>query len=460
MIRRLAAVAAVVAVLGACSSGGGGGERQVLVDYSTDEFASFIAQDFPRKIEITPGQTVVWKQTWTGEPHTVTGGSTTNAKLASSVDLLKLFHGYDELRGDNPDMINPEDAGDATMADFFGTLKAAKPTSKRDEVVAAYKTVRKAHPELPDYDHPTSEPVSEFNSQMDDIAGGVFDGFPFAGDDSGNIVQNVGQRCFLKSGAPPDNPKQACTNDQQRQPVFDGTYSFYNSGILPYEGPRGNTYRVKFSPKTKPGTYYFYCAIHGPNQLSEVVVKPAGSKVPSASSIAHQGRKAADEEIAPLRKTYRDAVKNGKVDIDGKKVSGPFAGLPSSTEGSINEFLPRTLHVKVNEPITWKIAGSDHTISFDVPPYLPIVEFKPDGTIQFNKKVRDQAGGAPAVPDEGDEGQPHKIDGGTYDGTGFWSSGVVGGDPYREYTLRISKKGTYNYACLIHPRMIGKVVVS
>jgi plastocyanin len=53
-----------------------------------------------------------------------------------------------------------------------------------------------------------------------------------------------------------------------------------------------------------------------------------------------------------------------------------------------------------------------------------------------------------------------KIDGGTYDGTGFWSSGLFGAEPYAEYTLRISKPGTYPYACLIHPSMIGQVVVT
>lgn len=460
MLRKVAVVAAFVTLLSACGASTGTKERQVLVDYSSDEFASFIAQDSPRRIEITPGTTVVWKQTWTGEPHTVTGGSLSNKKLADSVSLLKLFTGYESLRAKNPRMIDPENAGDATMLDFFAALKHASPKSSADAVVASYRSVRARYRDLPDIDHPPATLVTPFNHRMDEIASGVFDSLLYAhGEGENDVAQNVGQRCFLKSGAPPEDKSQPCTADQQRQPEFDGTYTFYNSGILPYEGPRGNTYRVRFSPKTKPGTYFFYCAVHGPNQLSEVVVKPKGTKVPAASAVLRQGRQEATDAIAPMAKTFHTATRTNKVHADGRTLKGPFAGLPNPQEGSINEFVPRVLHVKANAPITWRVIGADHTISFNVPPYLPIMNFASNGTVSFNAKVHDPAGGAPKPPDFGDNDK-RVIDGGTFSGNGFWSSGVVGGEPSTAYTLRIAKKGMYNYACLIHPRMIGKVVVS
>jgi plastocyanin len=459
-MRRMAVVVvSIVLVLGACGSGGGSSERQVLVDYSSDEFANFVAQDFPNKLEITPGQTVVWKQTWTGEPHTVTGGALVTAKLSKTKNLLQLFDGYTSLVSTNHDLIDPENAGDATMVDFFAALRHAKPAAKRDAVMAAWRGVQKEHPELPDIDHPPATPVSAMNDQVNQIADDAFNDLPSAHDDSG-VAQNVGQRCFLRTGAPPQETSQACTAAQQRQPVFDGKYSFYNSGVLPYQGPRGNTYRVKFAGTTKPGTYLFFCAVHGPQQTTEVVVRPKGTKVPSASAIARLGRKQANDVITPLAKTFRTTSRTGKLSWHGEKLSEPFAGLPSDIEASINEFVPRTIHAKVDQPITWNVIGADHTISFNVPPYLPIFNFRSDGKVVFNPKVDNPTGGAPTIPDAGDEGQPRKIDGGTYDGTGFWSSGTVGGDPARQYTLRISKPGTYNYACLVHPRMIGKVVVS
>lgn len=146
--------------------------------------------------------------------------------------------------------------------------------------------------------------------------------------------------------------------------------------------------------------------------------------------------------------------------IEGERVSGPFAGLPTPIHGSINEFVPRTIRAKAGAPITWKFIGSDHSVSFDVPPYLPIIQFGAK-SVRLNPKVSEPAGGAPPIPEEDEDAEGiQKLDGGTYDGEGFWSSGLVGAGPYLEYTLRISKPGTYPYACLIHPKMIGTVVVT
>ena len=74
------------------------------------------------------------------------------------------------------------------------------------------------------------------------------------------------------------------------------------------------------------------------------------------------------------------------------------------------------------------------------------------------------AGGAVelVLPEEGpgpDDGPPSH-DGGTYDGEGFWSSGLIGAGPYLEYTMRITKPGTYAYACLLHPPMVGTIKVT
>ncbi|HVT76603.1 MAG TPA: hypothetical protein VHD87_06200, partial [Acidimicrobiales bacterium] len=73
MLRKLAVVAAFVTLLSACSTSGGGDERQVLVDFSPDNVAVFVAKYFPAKVTVAPGQTVAFHQTWTGEPHTITG---------------------------------------------------------------------------------------------------------------------------------------------------------------------------------------------------------------------------------------------------------------------------------------------------------------------------------------------------------------------------------------------------
>ncbi len=434
----------------------------MLVDFSPDDVATFVAQNFPKRVEITPGQTVVFKQTWTGEPHTVTGGLGSNDKLKKAAKFIDFFNGYESLASKNEAMVNPEGptgAAAATFADFARELQQAKPAAEAKRVVADYDAIRKLYPDIPALDSNVDLPFSEFDATyIEGNADKALDGIPFAADDNLTINQNIGQKCFLSKGAPPEDASTPCTRAQQAQPAFNGTQSFYNSGILPYEGTRGNTFRVNFAKSTPPGSYFFYCAIHGPGQLSEIVVNKPGSDVKSASAVAREGRAAATDVVASLAKTFHETVRTNKLRYHGETLRGPFAGLPVDVHGSINEFVPNTLRAKANEAITWKVAGG-HTISFNVPPYLPIVEFGAK-QIRLNPKVRNAAGGAPKPGDAPEDG-PLKIDGGTYNGVGFWSSGVVEAqDGFAEYTLRITKKGTYPYACLIHPKMIGKVIIT
>jgi plastocyanin len=453
----MALATAFVTLVAGCGTSSGGNEREVLVDFSPDDVAVFVARDFPAKVAVLAGQTVAFKQTWTGEPHTVTGGKPMSDALKQGAQWFALFDGYTALAEKNHEMVNPEEPGSATMAEFAAKLKQAKPAVDSKKVLQAWETLRANYPELPDLDDPPSTPFAATNDLIDKLSESAFDPLVFAIDDADNINQNFANPCYLSSGEPPKDTAQACSAAQQRQPAFNGEQSFYNSGVLPYEGPRGNTFRMKIAQTTKPGAYLFYCAMHGPEQRVEIDVVKPGTKVPSAQAVARQARKEAEAVVAPMQRTYRDAIDDGKITFHGNKVSGPFAGLPTDIYAGVNEFVPRMLKAKAGEPVTWKMVGS-HTISFDVPAYLPILQFG-HNSIRYNPKVRAAAGGAPEVPEQEGDG-PQTVDGGTYDGKGFWSSGLIGADPYLEYTLRISKPGTYNYACLVHPRMIGKVVVS
>jgi plastocyanin len=135
---------------------------------------------------------------------------------------------------------------------------------------------------------------------------------------------------------------------------------------------------------------------------------------------------------------------------------------------AIADMLPKVFTAKAGQPITWKMMGGQHTISFGVPPYFPPVQFLKDGTVRLNPELAPPRGGAPTPPaavlndesNNGGAGGVVKIDGGTYSGNGFWSSGFIGSDPYIEYTLRIAKPGRYRYACLLHPSMVGTVVIT
>lgn len=471
MKRSLIAAAAMVVMLPACG-GGGGNTRTVLVDYSSDRYANFSLFNFPRRIVVEPGMTVVFRQSWSGEPHTVTGGLGVKEPLAKVAPLLDIFVTYDAARAQGADLPNVE--GDENLgmpfAEFARKIKSIPNAEQRETIVSAWNEVRRQGLKVPDLDNPGPGTLGDVSKVIDEYANKAFESVPFAfGEGEGDpLQQNYAQPCFLKQGMPGKDPKKPCSKSQQVQPAFDGTQSFYSSGIIRYQGAQGNTFRVPLSKNIKPGTYTFYCAVHGPQQKTDIVVREKGAQ--SQEEITRESRKEIDEVVGPLDDVWSDA-KDGNITLEQgtEKITlaAPFVGLfsPKAEHAAINEFVPKTLNVKANAPIAWKMMGADHTVSFGVPPYFPPVEFLEDGTVRLNPKLEPAAGGARPVPKrEGGDGPPsaaqQKVDGGTYDGTGFWSSGLIGAQPYLEYTMRISKPGTYRVACLIHPAMVGNVVVT
>jgi plastocyanin len=436
--------------------GGGPHERTVLVDFSHDEFTSSLIAYFPNEVTIAAGDTLDFKQVWTGETHTVTGGTLINEFMHKVMDIIRLSNAFEGLRSRGVDI--PEEGEKPTQlhADAMRAVEQSTVEPYRTRFLEAYDALVKQGFKIPRRDNPGKLTNAQADKIFNDAFNPLFEsGPPYAYGDDG-VAQNAGQRCFLTEGLPPKDPKTPCPDDKQRQPVFNGKHSYYNSGLIPYEGAQGNTYKVQFAPDTKPGSYFFYCSVHGPQQYTEVKVRPKGSKIPSQESVSRRARAQIAELAGPLLQTYRDA-KDGSIDIDGATIRTPFAGLPSHVHGFVSEFIPKRITARVGEKVTWKLMGAQHTISFGVPNYFPIIQFAKDGTVSQSPKLNAPAGGSPKIP-EGEGVQ--RVDGGTYGGEGFFSSGLLGSSPYAEYSLRFSKPGTYKVACLVHPPMVGTVVVT
>lgn len=465
-MRKTIGIAAVLTLLStACGGllGEGEQERTVFVDFSHDEFNSFLLFNFPKKVVVHPGTALVFKQTWTGEPHTVTGGKVVDEKVGAGQNWIRFFEAFDGLAAAGADLPSPENPGNATFADVAEAVKGAEDAELREQFEDAWEGLISEGVPLPDLDDPPDMSFEDLVNLVDEESEKAFEGLPFAFDENeegqGFITQNAGQPCYLKEGGPPEDPSKACPEARQDQPVFDGTHSFYNSGIIPFEGQGGNTYRVPLSEDLEPGTYWFYCAVHGLGQSTELEVKPPDEDVPSAEEVTRQARREIDELTEPLEEQFRQAVSEGSIEFDDERIEGPFAGLPGADHAGIDEFVPKRRTAKAGEPITWKMMGADHTISFDVPEYFPVFEIERDDTVRLNPKIQPAAGGAPEPPEQEGMGVL-EVDGGTYDGEGFWSSGLLGAQPYVEYTVRIAKPGTYRYACLIHPPMVGTLEVT
>ena len=387
-MRRLI-VLLVIAVLGLPACGGSnadGSTRTVLTDFDYDEVALSYMAFFPVKVPVHPGDTIDFKQAWTGEPHTVTLGT----KLDAFGNAIKPY-----LTGVKP---APED--------------------EPPELVEADKT------------------VPQF----------------FADDD---ISQTLAQPCYLTTGELPEG--KPCPKVEQ--PEFTGKEVLYNSGFIPYEGNNGNHFKIKLADDIAPGDYFFTCLIHFGPMGGYLQVKPKTEEIAS-SDITSAARKELDKGNKSSAKAHKESL---KAKPEGADIQvGGFSAADGFPFAFINEFYPKKFTAKVGQKVTW--AMDYHTVSFNVPKYGPQIEIKKDGTVQFNPKAYDPQGGpgfpkqeGPPPEGEGEDTPPVTVDVGNYDGSKFLSSGVPDGSML--YSITFTKAGTYQYACLIHPRMIGTLVV-
>lgn len=401
-MRRIGGVAAVFVIVAAsCIGGPSTQQRTVRVDFTHDEFASYYWRFFPRSVEAHAGDTVVFEQEWTGEPHTVTMGT--------------------------------------IVEDALDELDRLEPEFERLESLAS----------------PDPEQLAAAGEKFEDAVADIPGAATFE-----EIAQNWAQPCYLERGTPPRNPSTPCNEAQQRQRVFDGRQTFYSSGFIAPEGPSGNTFRVELSDDIAPGRYHFICTIHLPFMTGQLTVKPEGSPVAAQSEVNARAQREIEELAGPLRRAYASA-RSGRAESAGERLRLPMGGYHAGDEFTVgvSEFIPRTVRTKVGEPVTWTIVGP-HTVSFDVPRFVPIFTVAEDGTVKRNPVVDRPAGGSPDVPPVDFEKGPLVVDGGTWDGSGFLSSGLLGSEPFSKYTLRVSKAGRYKFACLVHPEMVGTLTVT
>lgn len=403
-VTALAVVTAATALGGCGSLGGSAGEsRTIEVDYQSDDFAGAFLGFYPREVTVTPGMTLKFHQTWTGEPHSVSF---------------------------------------STLAD-----EAVKPILPLLDDVAAGKQ------KLPD-EPPDTYDFKVFDETLPSMFG------PFDG-----LGQAASFPCYVRSVddlplPDPEDPKanKPCAKKFQEQPEFDGTHAYYSSGFIPFEGELANEFEMKIADDAKEGTYFYYCNAHGIPMGGKVTVKE-DAEVESQAAMNRRGKEEADRIAKPLLAVYeKEKAGKGAFPL-------PLAGSGDESvlgiEGIVNEFTPRTIEAKVGEKVTWTFIGN-HTISFNVPPYTPLFVFE-KGVFKFNESLDKPAGGWPGVPEgrfeSEEEPKPVSLDAGEFDGSGgLKSSGVdtIDGD---KYSVTFTKAGTYPYACLIHPGMIGKVVV-
>jgi plastocyanin len=239
-------------------------------------------------------------------------------------------------------------------------------------------------------------------------------------------------------------------NPEAGAPAGGNTYKgsgFLNSG-LPGKGPP-KPFIVKF---TKAGTYTFHCIVH-PGMKGVVRVIPKGKHVASA----REDRKAAAQQekagIAQARKLAN--VNPGTATVLAGHDAGNVAWL---------RFFPENLTIKAGTTVEFGISSQRevHTITFGPPKYTEEIENS------FTAPLAGAGAGPPTIgvnPLAGYPSDPPPLPSytGSNHGNGFEGSGILsmGGPPLpSSVKITFTKAGVYDYECVIHPNMDGKITVT
>lgn len=282
-------------------------------------------------------------------------------------------------------------------------------------------------------------------------------------DGPGDAIQAAAQPCFITVDPPESD---ACSKDQQKQPVFDGSHTYYNSGFL----GQGDHFKVQLADDLAPGTYSYFCALHRGGMSGEIKVVAKSAKADSPADVKATAKKELDTEVAKL-KDVMAAIKAGTLP--------PF--IPTAAPGSVIAgggsedvqsavpviFGPDTVSIKAGGSVTWTIVGP-HSVTFGgTEAERTLIVKSPDGGVHLNEKAAGPVGGAgqpqgPPPEENAEPGPPTIIDGGSYAGSGLHSSGLVLSFPPQlfAYKLSFTKAGSYPYFCVVHPDMKGVVNVT
>ena len=356
-----------------------------MVDGKVDGFNGAFFSYFPDKLSVHPGDTIVYKSVFSGEPHSIAFGTV----ISDAVDaFLKLTP--EQQSGQAPPL---------------------------PEIEAKFALIPSMLPNGP-----------------------------------GDAAQTSVNPCFVASGEtiPSDASKQCPVTTPA---PFDGTETFYDSGFL----PDNQTFGLKLADDIKPGTYVGMCTLHFTEMISQVTVVPLDESIPSPADVVAAGQQQLEDlaaKILPALTEARAATTPNHV----------VAGFGSETVRNVlvAEFLPKDIEVHTNEPVTWTISGP-HSVSFNAPEDARTLLSKgDDGGYHLSPTALAPTGFTP--PDTGppptgppSDAPPPPVDAGAWDGTGFFSSGIMfAGD----FSVTFTQPGTYKYICVVHPNMEGTVTVT
>jgi plastocyanin len=217
-------------------------------------------------------------------------------------------------------------------------------------------------------------------------------------------------------------------------------------------GARPKPFSLRFR---RPGTFLFYCVVHpGMRGRVHVVRTRRAVRSPEAQEAVGERQLARDVRVAK-RLDAAPAPSDNSVQV----------GRTSPTI-AVYKMFPRTLTVPAGHSVTFTMANEFrsevHTVTFGPEKLRASIEknfLEPlpsvgAGALGLNPQGAYPSDQPPALPPY--DGSNH--------GDGFLNAGLLDNDPSTpfpaEATITFTKPGTYDYECVIHEHMDGRIVVT
>jgi plastocyanin len=227
-----------------------------------------------------------------------------------------------------------------------------------------------------------------------------------------------------QASVPPLDPTDPAQINRQGTDTMDGT-SYYSSGILttlPDAGPLPTTpftsYTLTFPD---PGTFTYYCLVHGVMMRGVVHVQPAGAPYPSTQADIDADAAWQSHAIDVDGRTLR--ARTIAESTDHKVFTGADDGV-----AMVMRFLRHRVVIHKGERVRFvntMSMGAPHTVTFGKEPVGPAL-FAPSG-------------------------DPTNYRGGNL------HSGILA--PHSRFVVTFNKVGTWHYICALHDEMGMKGVV-
>lgn len=259
-------------------------------------------------------------------------------------------------------------------------------------------------------------------------------------------------------------------------PGCGNTLSYPNSGACPFTGktplnsgifiPAHNiatpnasypnpTFTV--SMNVAPGTYHYFCLVHGPQMSGTITVLPAGQPIPGAV----QNRQRANAQFQAANANALQAEASQPTYHTAPTGKGMNYIVPTEFDyGRVtqDQYRAPNLTIKAGDTVTW--TPGFHTVTFPkgaMSTAVTVACVHGTGETLFNgtwtncgdRRLLIYLKGA------GPSGPP----GQAYTGA-FSNSGVLVIPRPRAWSLTFNTPGTYTYQCLIHKNMFGTVTVT